>query len=276
MDMIFICSKYRGDIKKNVKAAYDYCRLAVGCEYIPVAPHTIFPNYINDDDEVERLKGIRMGLELMKRCKAVWVFGVDVSEGMELEIKKIAWNGLGLALESGEIDAIIAGMTANEEREAGIDFTTPYYDSHGMIIIVRKGSEVESFTDIQQFAGKRLVGQLNTINDEAIDQINGVVHSTPLATYPLMVLALTNGDVDGIVCQTAEAKSMMMSNSDLVMVTFSTEKGFDIDTTVSIALQEGTRGGEFFNAVQTALDSISDETRENWMVDAISKAPVEE
>ena len=88
MDMIFICSKYRGDIKKNVKAAYDYCRLAVGCEYIPIAPHTIFPNYINDDDEVERLKGIRMGLELMKRCKAVWVFGVDVSEGMELEIKK--------------------------------------------------------------------------------------------------------------------------------------------------------------------------------------------
>lgn len=42
MDMIFICSKYRGDIKKNVKAAYDYCRLAVGCEYIPIAPHTIF------------------------------------------------------------------------------------------------------------------------------------------------------------------------------------------------------------------------------------------
>ncbi|MBR0473858.1 MAG: transporter substrate-binding domain-containing protein [Erysipelotrichaceae bacterium] len=196
--------------------------------------------------------------------------------GKTLVIKKIAWDGLIPALVNGDIDAIIGDMTATEEREKSVDFTTPYYDPKGEVIVVLKGSGLESLDDIQQFAGKRLVGQLNTINDEAIDQIEGVVHSTPLATYPLMVLALTNGDVDGIVCQTAEAKSMMMSNPDLVMVTFSTEKGFDIDTTVSIALQEGTRGGEFFNAVQTALDSISDETRENWMVDAISKAPVEE
>ncbi len=36
--------------------------------------------------------------------------------GLELVIKKISWNGLGAALEAGEIDAIIAGMTANEER----------------------------------------------------------------------------------------------------------------------------------------------------------------
>ena len=53
----------------------------------------------------------------------------DIADNMgkELVVKKIAWDGLQPALESGEIDAIIAGMTANEEREEGIDFTTPYY-----------------------------------------------------------------------------------------------------------------------------------------------------
>ena len=91
-----------------------------------------------------------------------------------------------------------------------------------------------------------------------------------------MVLALTNDDVDGIVCQKAEAASMRMSTSNLVMVTFEGDAGFDLDTTVSIALQEGTRGTQFFNDVQAALDSISDETRDAWMIDAISKAPVEE
>lgn len=195
--------------------------------------------------------------------------------GMKLEIKKIAWNGLGLALESGEIDAIIAGMTANEEREAGIDFTTPYYDSHGMIIIVRKGSEVESFTDIQQFAGYTVVGQLNTSYDEVIDQINGVIHATPKTAYPEMIVALQQGEVDGITAEMAVAVGILASNSDLTVVHFDEGKGFDVDTTVSIGLSEGSRGTDFFNKVQAALDNISEETRENYMVDSIAKQPAE-
>ena len=167
-------------------------------------------------------------------------------------------------------------MTATAPREESVDFTTPYYDPKGEVIVVLKGSGLENFTDKNQFAGYRLVGQINTINDEAIDQVEGAIHAVPKATYPEMVLALTNDDVDGIVCQKAEAASMMMSNSNLVMVTFEGDAGFDLDTTVSIALQEGTRGTQFFNDVQAALDSISDETRDAWMIDAISKAPVEE
>ncbi len=196
--------------------------------------------------------------------------------GLELVIKKIAWDGLIPALVNGDIDAIIGDMTATAPREESVDFTTPYYDPKGEVIVVLKGSGLENFTDKNQFAGYRLVGQINTINDEAIDQVEGAIHAIPKATYPEMVLALTNDDVDGIVCQKAEAASMMMSNSNLVMVTFEGDAGFDLDTTVSIALQEGTRGTQFFNDVQAALDSISDETRDAWMIDAISKAPVEE
>ena len=48
-------------------------------------------------------------------------------------IKKLAWNGLQPALESGEIDAIIAGMTADEEREKGIDFTIYERNKSGRI-----------------------------------------------------------------------------------------------------------------------------------------------
>ena len=71
--------------------------------------------------------------------------------GMDLEIKTISWDGLLPALDSGEIDAVIAGMTANEEREQGADFTTPYYDSEGMIMIVRKDSEhIQIFNSSQE------------------------------------------------------------------------------------------------------------------------------
>lgn len=195
--------------------------------------------------------------------------------GMELEIKKISWDGLPSALESGEIDAIIAGMTASEEREEGIDFTTPYYESEGMVMIVRAGSEMESYTDIQQFSGLNVIGQKNTNYDTVIDQINGVNHLTPLATYPELVAALDNGVADGITAEMPVAEGVVSSNDGLAIVKFEDGKGFEVDTTVSIGLKEGSRDGEFFKKVQEALDSISQETRNEYMKTAVETAPTE-
>ena len=196
--------------------------------------------------------------------------------GMELVIKKISWDGLQVALEHGEIDAIIAGMTANEEREEGIDFTTPYYDSEGMIMIVRKDSEEAKFTDIQQFSGKNVVGQKGTNYDDVIEQIKGVNHVTPKATYPEMVVALQQGDVDGITAEMAVAEGVLAANKDLTGVKFDEGKGFDCDTTVSIGLKEGTRDTDFFKKVQAALDKISVDERKQLMSNAVQNQPTEE
>lgn len=196
--------------------------------------------------------------------------------GKELVIKKISWDGLILALGSDEIDAIIAGMTATPDREEGVDFTTPYYDSQGMIMIVRKDSEMANYTDIQQFSGKNVVGQKGTSYDDVIDQINGVNHVTPKATYPEMVVALQMGDVDGITAEMAVAEGVLAANDDLTVVRFEEGKGFEADTTVSIGLKEGTRGTDFFNDVQAALDKISLDERAQLMSDAVLNQPVEE
>ena len=196
--------------------------------------------------------------------------------GKELVIKKISWDGLSVALESGEIDAIIAGMTANETREEGIDFTTPYYDSEGMIMIVRKDGEEAKFTDIQQFSGKNVVGQKGTNYDDVIDQIKGVHHATAKATYPEMVVALQQGDVDGITAEMAVAEGVVAANKDLTIVHFDEGKGFECDTTVSIGLKEGTRDSEFFKQVQASLDKITPEERKQLMTEAVNRQPAGE
>ena len=196
--------------------------------------------------------------------------------GKELVIKKISWDGLTVALESGEIDAIIAGMTANETREEGIDFTTPYYDSEGMIMIVRKDGEEAKFTDIQQFSGKNVVGQKGTNYDDVIDQIKGVHHATAKATYPEMVVALQQGDVDGITAEMAVAEGVVAANKDLTIVHFDEGKGFECDTTVSIGLKEGTRDSEFFKQVQASLDKITVDERKQLMTEAVNRQPAGE
>lgn len=192
--------------------------------------------------------------------------------GKKLVVKKIVWDGLQPALESGEIDAVIAGMTANDEREEGMDFTTPYYSSE-MVLIVPKDSEVASFTDIQQFAGHKVIGQKNTNYDTIIDQIEGVDHVTPKGAYPELILALQTGEAEAITAELPVAKGITEANPDLTYITFEEGKGFDVDTTVSIGLKNDTRDTQEFKDIQAALDAISQETRDEYMQNAVSNAP---
>lgn len=58
--------------------------------------------------------------------------------GMKLEIYAIEWDGLIPALNSGAVDAIVAGMSPTAEREEQIDFTDVYYSSNLVIIYKKK------------------------------------------------------------------------------------------------------------------------------------------
>lgn len=57
--------------------------------------------------------------------------------GMKLEIYAIEWDSLLPALDSGAIDAIVAGMSPTAEREEQIDFTNTYYESN-LVVIYKK------------------------------------------------------------------------------------------------------------------------------------------
>lgn len=197
------------------------------------------------------------------------------SLGKELVVKKLDWDGLQPALESGEIHAIIAGMTADEEREQGIDFTTPYFESE-MVMIVKKNGSYTNATAIADFSGANVIGQMNTTYDEIIDQISGVNHLTPRSSYPELVQTLLSGESDGITAELPVAEGVVQANPDLTIVQFNDGQGFDVDTSVSIGLKEGSRGTDFFNEVQTALDSISETTRDEWMMAARESAPTGE
>ncbi|HAX73821.1 MAG TPA: ABC transporter substrate-binding protein [Firmicutes bacterium] len=200
---------------------------------------------------------------------------IATSLGKELEIKKLDWDGLQPALEAGEIHAIIAGMTANSDREQGIDFTTPYFESE-MVLIVRADDALVDATSIQDFTAKNVIGQMNTNYDTIIDQIDGVNHLTPKSSYPELVVTLTSKESDAITAELPVAQGVVEANPSLAIVRFADGKGFDIDTTVSIGLKEGSRDSEFFNSVQSALDNISEQTRQEWMSQAQNNAPTAE
>lgn len=94
--LVYICSPYSGDIETNVEAAKRYSRLAVDKGCIPLTPHLLFPQFLDDDIPEERELGLFFGNILMSKCSEVWVFGERISAGMESEIKRARWKNYRL------------------------------------------------------------------------------------------------------------------------------------------------------------------------------------
>lgn len=93
--MVYICSPLRGDYDNNIDNAISYSCAAFTRGYIPITPHIYFTRFLNDDNEMERAVAMDAGLQLLRMCSEVWVFGLDdPSEGMQAEIAFAIRNGI--------------------------------------------------------------------------------------------------------------------------------------------------------------------------------------
>lgn len=86
--LVYICSPYSGDIDINVKKARAFCRFALEKNCIPLAPHLLFPQFMDDDIPQERELAMFMNMVLLGKCNELWVFGDTISKGMAQEIEK--------------------------------------------------------------------------------------------------------------------------------------------------------------------------------------------
>jgi hypothetical protein len=86
--MVYICSPFAGDVETNIENARRYSKFAVDQGYLPITPHLLYPQFLDDDSQNERDLGLFFGLILLDKCSEVWVFGDYISKGMKVEIKR--------------------------------------------------------------------------------------------------------------------------------------------------------------------------------------------
>lgn len=193
--------------------------------------------------------------------------------GKDLVIKKMSWDGLEPALQSGVIDAVIAGMTDTAERRKRVDFTDTYYESQ-MVLIVRKGDSLEKAKSLDDFSGKKVLGQLNTLYDTVIDQIPNVQHATALEDYPAMVMQLNTKLVDAVTAELPVAAGIIATNPDLTYVEFEEGKGFDVDLTdTSVSIAVSKENSELREQINAYLDTLSADDKKELMDSAIDRIP---
>ena len=194
--------------------------------------------------------------------------------GVDLEIRAIEWGGLIAALEAGEIDMIIAGMSPTDDRKLSIDFTDTYFDSK-LVMVVRKDGAYTNATSIHDFAGANITGQLNTFHYGVIDQINGVNKSTALEDFGALIMALDGGSIDGYVCEKPGAVSAVAANSSFTYIEFADGNGFVCDpaeSSISVGVRKGSNLTSAINAILAGLDS----QKEAMMDAAIARQPITE
>jgi len=85
--LVYICSPFSGNIEENIKRARRYSRFAVEHNTIPITPHLLYPQFMDDTDPAERHVAChKINYVLIGKCEEIWVFGSNISKGMEYEI----------------------------------------------------------------------------------------------------------------------------------------------------------------------------------------------
>ena len=126
--------------------------------------------------------------------------------GYKVEINNVNFDGLIPALEAGNIDVCISGMTINEERKQKVNFSDPYYKSGLSIIVAKDNDSIKKFEDLK---GKKVAVQIGTTSAEGVEVkefnssadtfmelrakgVDAVVNDRPVNDYYIMKSGETN------------------------------------------------------------------------------------
>lgn len=193
--------------------------------------------------------------------------------GLEAVAVKLAWSGLIEALNSGQIDCIIAGMTPTPDREESIDFTDPYFVGY-YGLLTRKDSPYANANCKEDLDGAAILGQKDTLLDTAIDEYDNVEHLTPVDSVPAQLSHLNEGACDCITYNIENREGLLEANPDLVAIDFDGDyRLFDIEASCNIGLKKGQE--DIVDQMNGILDDMfaDDEERDQIYQTIIARQP---
>ena len=150
MQLIYVCSPYRGDIERNTARARRYCRFVQTQGEMPFASHLHNCQFMEDFIPEERQAGIQLGLEMLKKADAIWVFGDVLTSGMREELEMAMALNLPMRFFT---DSCEVRLEAGPRRW---DSNTPLAPIHGADDPgIRAGLDSESTPDIKDCADSK-------------------------------------------------------------------------------------------------------------------------
>lgn len=196
--------------------------------------------------------------------------------GYELQIVKLDWESLIPAVQSGDVDCVIAGQSITSERLEEVDFTKPYYYA-SIVTLTKQDSPYANAKGVQDLANGTCTSQLNTVwYDVCLPQIPGANIQTAQESAPAMLVALESGAVDYVVTDMPTAMAACAAYDDMVLLDFSdSDDNFQVsdeEINIGISLKKGNT--ELKDAIDGVLATMTTEDYEQMMQEAISVQPI--
>lgn len=118
-DLLYVCSPYRGDTKRNKEYARKLTRAALDNGFIQVTVHLYLTEATDDTNPEERVRGMAAGMKILENCKYILVGDrYGISEGMKAELTFAAVKGKIMLYEK---DGKIYLVNDRTETTGGMD-----------------------------------------------------------------------------------------------------------------------------------------------------------
>lgn len=196
----------------------------------------------------------------------------------KLEIHKLDWDSIPLAVQAGEIDAAICGQSITAERMETVDFTTPYYYA-SIVTLVNANGKYANAAGLSDLEGATCTSQINTVwYDVCLPQIKNAKIMPAQETAPAMLVALASGAVDLVCTDYPTALAAVVAYPELKLLDFTGKednyKVSEEEINIGISCMKGNT--ELVGKINKVLETMTVEDYEEMMKEAIENQPLSE
>ena len=204
------------------------------------------------------------------------------ANGWELEVVRSDWDSLVPGVQSGTLDAAIAGQSMTAERSKQVDFAGPYFYAT-MVCVTKQDSKFADAKSIADLAGGSCTAQIATIwYDQCLPQIEGADIKTAAETAPAMLMALETDSVDFICTDMPTAMGALAAYPDMKILDFSgTDGDFQFsdevraeNVNIGISVMKGNT--VLKDAMDKVLSTMTADDFNQMMDEAIAIQPLSE
>lgn len=174
-------------------------------------------------------KVVGMDIEIAKK--------IAKDMGVKLVIKKMSFDSLLVALQSGKVDMVISGVNPTAKRAKSVDFSKSYYKA-GQYILINK-SDKGVYKNRNSFSDKKLGAQTGSLPYNLAKSHAKGATVKGMDTVSDLVIALKSHKVEGVVLDEPTAKAYAENDSSIVAVNGKFDLGSN-ETNDVVAVAKGS------------------------------------
>ncbi len=199
------------------------------------------------------------------------------ANGWQLEIVQLDWDSLIPAVQSGVVDAVIAGQSMTADRMEAVDFAGPYLYA-SIVCLAREDNPNAQAKGISELKGT-CTSQSGTIwYDTCLPQAKGAVILPPSESAPAMLMAVASGTVDFVCTDMPTAQGALIAYPTLKILDFALS-GDDFavseeDINIGISIKKGNAA--LLDAINAFLKDKTADDFNAMMAEAIAIQPLSE